>query len=760
MQKKISAAVLLIAVIFSCGSASAEEWRSLTDMRDVRDIVFVTDMIWCATGGGLVGFHPSGEYFETFTFLDGLQGTSLNRLASDSEGGIWMIVEKRSLQRFATQNRQITHTISIVHEISSINDVCIDNRGIFLATNVGVGKVRYYPELDKWYWFEKYTKLGVFPDEEGAGAVLVQGDFLWVATARGIARGDLNTPAPLTWEVFTTTTQKRIPGNLVMDIALLNDTIYAATDGGVCCWDGSDWSNLNGGIITGRLEVQGGTLCAVTGDSLVAWDGISWEKICASRKSITSVALDNQDRFWVGLGQCSIDSGGIAVSLNHRTWKQYLPDCPTTNTSTKLLFASNTDLLMIGGVKSGEYGFNRWNGSMWRTWSNPKCSERYYGFQPRGMAIDINDDIWVGTFGGGLARYCFDSEANKEEIVIYNEKQETGGRLSVSEEARTYVLTPDVAADSKGNLWVVTRSSSDKTALLKIPRDYIASPDTSKQWIYYHRSLFRNYPYLDILAIDNFDRIWLATTATTPDGLQGIYCFDGDTAVDLDRGPFSGLNIPEAHCLTWDPAGYIWAGTVDGAYYINTNQTDIYSASFTRFYETRNEPVNAIGVDPAGNRWLGTNHGIIVVGPDLFTIIDRISADPPNMLPDPVITTIAIDPRDGWAYIGTKNGTVAMRTPYRDFGERISSVSVEPNPFNPNTGRMYFTGSTLANEASVRIYTPDGRLVRKLDHLEAGFGWDGRDSEGRGVASGIYIILAYDNDRSQSGRGKVAVIWK
>jgi len=198
---------------------------------------------------------------------------------------------------------------------------------------------------------------------------------------------------------------------------------------------------------------------------------------------------------------------------------------------------------------------------------------------------------------------------------------------------------------------------------------------------------------------------------------------------------------------------------IDGAYYIFTDVPNLEGQGFTQFYYARDEPINAITVDPAHNKWLGTNHGIMIVAPDLFTVTERITADLPYFLPDSVITTIAVDPRDGWAYIGTNNGSVSMRTPYRDFGETIESVTIEPNPFNPNLGRMYFTGSSLANGASARIYTPDGRLVRKLSHLEAGHGWDGRDKNGRKVASGIYLILTY-NGQSQAGQGKVAVIWK
>jgi hypothetical protein len=65
-----------------------------------------------------------------------------------------------------------------------------------------------------------------------------------------------------------------------------------------------------------------------------------------------------------------------------------------------------------------------------------------------------------------------------------------------------------------------------------------------------------------------------------------------------------------------------------------------------------------------------------------------------------------------------------------------------PNPFNPAT-RISF-GLSAPSRVSLRIYDTSGRLVRTLVEGERGAGrftelWDGRDSGGRAVASGIYF---------------------
>ena len=65
-----------------------------------------------------------------------------------------------------------------------------------------------------------------------------------------------------------------------------------------------------------------------------------------------------------------------------------------------------------------------------------------------------------------------------------------------------------------------------------------------------------------------------------------------------------------------------------------------------------------------------------------------------------------------------------------------------PNPFNPTT-RITF-GLSAPTHVSLRIYDAAGRLVRALVNEERRAGryedsWDGRDSSGRSVSSGIYF---------------------
>jgi hypothetical protein len=78
-----------------------------------------------------------------------------------------------------------------------------------------------------------------------------------------------------------------------------------------------------------------------------------------------------------------------------------------------------------------------------------------------------------------------------------------------------------------------------------------------------------------------------------------------------------------------------------------------------------------------------------------------------------------------------------------------------PNPFNPST--VIPVSVERGGAARLDIVTPDGRLVRTLLEGELPAGtrevrWDGTDSAGLGVASGVYLARLHSVDGVQSRR--------
>lgn len=87
-----------------------------------------------------------------------------------------------------------------------------------------------------------------------------------------------------------------------------------------------------------------------------------------------------------------------------------------------------------------------------------------------------------------------------------------------------------------------------------------------------------------------------------------------------------------------------------------------------------------------------------------------------------------------------------------------SEPIVYPNPFSPSKavgGVLKFDG--LSELDHIRIYTPDGILVRSLGPAAGGIlRWDGRDSAGNIVYPGLYFYVI-DGTEGVSKVGRLLV---
>jgi hypothetical protein len=94
--------------------------------------------------------------------------------------------------------------------------------------------------------------------------------------------------------------------------------------------------------------------------------------------------------------------------------------------------------------------------------------------------------------------------------------------------------------------------------------------------------------------------------------------------------------------------------------------------------------------------------------------------------------------------------------------EDLNHLIVYPNPFNTNKyEHISFANLPLEKPGKIWIYELDGGLVFKdkideLSVLENVYRWDGRNSSGAKVASGLYIFVLNIGDDYK--RGKIAVV--
>ena len=188
-------------------------------------------------------------------------------------------------------------------------------------------------------------------------------------------------------------------------------------------------------------------------------------------------------------------------------------------------------------------------------------------------------------------------------------------------------------------------------------------------------------------------------------------------------------------------ANKIFVGTVQGVY-ISTNNGSTWQTPSVYMNAT------CIAVDPTTTNklFVGCTDGVYIStdGGSSWTMMN-------DGLFDKDVNCIDFDAINGVLYVGTDGGGVfrsSVGTPVQDDDVQIRLPTAAilyqnfPNPFNMSTEIRY----ELPNSSRVNlsIFDINGRLIRKLvgAHQEAGLmsvTWDGKDTYGREVSSGLYI---------------------
>jgi len=88
----------------------------------------------------------------------------------------------------------------------------------------------------------------------------------------------------------------------------------------------------------------------------------------------------------------------------------------------------------------------------------------------------------------------------------------------------------------------------------------------------------------------------------------------------------------------------------------------------------------------------------------------------------------------------------------------LESLMVYPNPFKPGVGHTRITFAALTEQATIRIFTLAGELVKKQDVSgQYSWDWDVKNTDGDELARGIYIWVV-TNPAGEKRTGKIAII--
>jgi ligand-binding sensor domain-containing protein len=701
--------------------AAVGDWKTFTSVRDVRQLICKDSLLWGAANGGVLRYNVLTGSLKKYTNSEGLANNDAVAISMDQRGRVWVALSNGDLNIYSAEQDQ--WSLKTDYHGYLIQDLLPYGDSVFVSLSIGISLYN----SRRWEVKETY-KIG------DVRRVYIHNREIWAACKDGVRKASLDFPnliAPGAWTRHTTA--QGLQHDETFAVQGFNNQVFVATKAGVSVFDGKQWlaTELKNFSITDFALWQD-KLLAVTGDGIWAREiGGAWSRLADWINTAQRVGVDGYNTIWLAVR----DHGLGYYKKGADKWMFIEPDGPRDNKFSALVFDRNGNLW----TASPSAGISRFDGKSWRNFS--QLNGRLTANDYRDLAVDNRNRVWAASWGAGVA--VFETIQDSIKISYFNSANK---RLSGIVGDANYVVVTGVKKDSKGRMWVLNSHAADQRVLVVT--------DSLDNWQYFSTLEGIRSLYPTALAFDDHDRKWIGLDNA------GISVLDDKGTTfdkkddDLSQGLGSEDELASLHIssLATDTDGLIWIGTPEGLQYWFNGK--IKRPNFSII----NDNINRVAVDVRNNKWIGTVGGMTVLEADGFTRQHYSTSNSP--LVSDFVTCFAFDEKIGYAYIGTTNGLSRLETPYTRPAKDLSLLNGYPNPFLLTGPGAFFYIENLAEKSSLRIYTPEGFLVRHIPQnliLGSRVSWDGRNDRGEYVASGVYVFLVSTED-GQSKAGKIAVV--
>ena len=727
---------LIFVFLSKVSFAGMGDWTTYTNMNYVNEVLLKGGKLWCSTTGGVAILDINEGTFTKLTNVNGLGGSYLYSLATDSAGSFWLGAQNGTLTKYAPGENswKVYNFIDRDGSRLHIKDIAEDGEKLWVGTNKTLSLFLIYKHGGEIK--ETYRRLGEhLQGGEEVNSIHLVGERIWVGAMGGVATANKDDPNLLDFSRWTSFTKESSPG-------LENDSVYCLTDvdgdliigtaKGVFRFDPSDstWQSLGlENRIINDLRYFNQKLYATTNAGIYVYQGQTWDQLSTDgllSKYFNCMTIDEEGTFWVG----TAGKGVSALAQDSLVWQNHTIDGPPAN---RFLDMEIDDEGNLWCAHDG-YGASLFDGALWTSLSSiPEIPKK----QIKAVEEDNHNNLWFSSWGGGVVKFDVD-----QTWIRYTE--ENSPLKSALSDNPSYVVVNDIAVDEMGNRWFPNWGAVDSTRLVCSPAQ------KESAWVVFYEQDGIKCHYMDrIFARDG--HLYICSRYV------GLLDYNYNWTLENKEDDKSILYTSKDHylsddgvkCASVDKDGVLWVGTSKGL--------DRFDLDFERFIvvplpDPLGPQVNDIVVDERNNKWIATSTGLGMMNSkgefvSVFTTFNsKVCAN--NVL------RLKIDKKTGDVWVGTDNGLSRFESGIGAPAEELSQVVPFPNPFLIQNGTELLTFDRLPYQAKVRIFSVAGELIKEIESKNQ---WNGRNKAGELVASGIYLFHV-QNPSGKSAVGKIAVI--
>lgn len=456
------------------------------------------------------------------------------------------------------------------------------------------------------------------------------------------------------------------------------------------------------------------------------------------------------------------------------------PNGPASNLPFSLVY-DNDQLIITGG---GYTNINTTKSSIGANFSilkNSRWTNVFSGEINEQTGKDIQDFVYAISepsnpnhiFASSWSDGLFEFQGS-ELINLYDSKnsviEELIDNSGEDDEYRTTRVGRSVY-DNKNNLWILNSRANDIVKIYTKDSRLISInyPDISDKNIQTNART---------IIIDKYNKKWISSIGG---GNPYIFIIDDNGNPEnssAHKTKFinsfkdsngNTLNINGIYSLTEDNQGNMWIGTDIGPFTLKYNNIlsnqNIYLNKVLVSKEEgsnivvpllENIQINTIAVDGANRKWIGTEtSGLYLIDSDNKELKHFTTENSP--LPSNNILSLAIDNKTGTLYVGSERGLLSYTTSATTGATSFSNVYAYPNPVNPDYyGEISITG--LKENSTVKITDVKGNLINQGKSLGGQYTWNGNNTRGRRVDTGVYIVFGSSSDGTEGVVTKIMFI--
>lgn len=777
--------ILLTGLLIS--QSRIGDWKAYTSPLHINDLTEYNNLIICATDGGLLIYDNYQNSFSTLTVVDQLKGTAINVVEVGKDSLVWLggVSPNGFVQIYDVNNyqsiAQFDFGLTEIIDISTTDSICF----VAFLDNQDWGLMEFIFSNNEWIYRDTYRNWPISFDL--LNSIEISDEKVFIGTDQGLLIGnwkDLNLKDPNNWNQFETELFGEVyliesdTNNILL---VYNNSIYVLNLSGEISleiiWDYLDSSEK----LIEIIKDAEGVLWGILDTKIIKLNstGIEWNSTIDYDYSFTSLAGFSNDQLYIGS-----ENGMLVLDKNSKIINNEIPNAPLTNQISALTVLD--DGRLVAGSKFGISIKESWG---WRNIAEADEIKISDFFDPSRFVIDylpIN-------FGGFIS----DLEQGPDGLLYcairgtYPEPRRHGGGIVIIDiddlnnftlidtayldyYADEYMIVKDIEFNNSGIMWAANTYATTR-------REPIAIKDINNVWS--SISLVSSNNYLsytpNTIGFDSFNRVWIGSfedDLNSPPARNGglVYMdYEGSilepSSIDwgyIDINP--GYNNNTVWSLVINNEDILYLLTPIGLKQITlqySNSDPVKKYGFTYFPNISFGKGSKLHIDSRNNIWASSPTDgvhILTESSAYWPDIEGLNKNNSFLLSNE-ISDIAFDEEDGIAYISTNNGISVLRTPFAEPKKNYNNIKIFPSPYTvPNNSPLVVDG--LMDGSICKILTITGKVLRTLTALDQGVNgyqafWDGKDSNGRWVNTGIYLI-SFTELKGNYAYEKIAVIEK